>query len=103
MIVNIYNRKWVRWWYRLLSGNQNAERAAIAIWPFIFWGPAKETIGAAWRRHEEFHLHHQARWLVIPWFVVYGILYLKYGYWNHPWEVAAREAENAGKLDGLSG
>lgn len=91
--MNIYDCEWVRFLYRLFSGHENAERAAITVWPFIFWGPEEETIGDRWRRHEEFHLHHQARWLVIPWYIVYGILYVRFGYDNHPWEKMASKAE----------
>lgn len=80
-MINIYNIKWLPWrWH------------SIAICPFIFYYYARDDVSPWLRRHEEYHWHHQLRWLVIPWFIIYGLMWLHYGYKKHPWERAANNA-----------
>ena len=61
----------------------------ITLCPFIFYSDSEADVPDWLRKHEEYHWHHQLRWLVIPWLVVYGLLWLWYGYQFHPWEIAA--------------
>ena len=81
-MINIYNCSWLDKLY------------GLTVWPFIFYRAKVDDISPCNVKHEEYHYHHQARWLVLPWFIVYGFLFLFHGYKNHPWEVLAREAEN---------
>jgi len=87
-MINIYSQNWV---FKIVPGHY--EQEGITIWPFIFYTCTKEALTEPLRRHEEYHWRHQLKWLVIPWYIVYWILRLKYGYWNHPWEELARRAE----------
>lgn len=86
-MINLYSQKWV---LRLVPGTH--EQEAICVWPFIFYSCEKAVVSDRLRRHEEYHWHHQLRWLVIPWFVIYGLMWLQYGYSAHPWEKLARAA-----------
>jgi hypothetical protein len=86
-MINIYNKKWV---LRVVPGNHPFE--GIAIFPFVIYSHSKEEIPKQLRMHEEYHIEHQLRWGVLPWFVAYWLLLIVYGYNKHPFEVAARKA-----------
>ena len=44
-------------------------------------------------RHEQAHWKQYERMGAIRFYVGYIALWLRYGYWNHPWEIEARKAE----------
>ena len=44
-------------------------------------------------RHEQAHWAQYERMGAIRFYVGYIALWLRYGYWNHPWEIEARKAE----------
>ena len=90
-MINLYNQHWV---FSVVPDDHEVE--GICVCPFIFYTCAKGHVPEGLRRHEEYHWRHQLRWLVIPWFIVYGVLWIFYGYYQHPWEKLAREAENDG-------
>ncbi len=77
----IYNCKWLGRHY------------GMTIWPFIFYRATREDLSPWNREHEEFHWRHQLQWLVVPWFIIYGIMWLMYGN-DNPWEKLAKEAES---------
>ena len=87
--INIYNQMWLSW-FKWVS---KSGAGGLTIFPFIFYYNAREDVGARLRRHEQYHWHHQLRWLVLPWYVVYWLIFLFTGYHNHPWEQLARGAE----------
>jgi len=79
-MINRYSQKWIPFGYK-----------GYTMWPFIFYYDAQPEDWLV--RHEEYHYWHQFRWFVIPWYVVYWVMYMFYGYDEHPWEILAREAE----------
>ena len=62
--------------------------AAWAFWPFIFY---KSKNHATLRRtnHEKIHHAQQLEMLLIPFYILYGIYHLKYGYRDNPFEEEA--------------
>lgn len=46
-------------------------------------------------RHEQAHWEQAQRLGTVRWYWLYLWYFLRYGYWNNPFEVEAREAENA--------
>ncbi len=51
---------------------------AFVVWPFIFYEPkawGEECVQV----HERYHWMDQLRWLLLPWFLVYGMLAIFYG------------------------
>ena len=87
--INIYNCHWLSW----VKWVSKKGAAGLTVWPFIFYGMPKSGVGGRLRRHEEYHWWHQIRWLVLPWHVAYWSIFLVTGYWEHPWEKLARNAE----------
>jgi hypothetical protein len=81
MIVK-YSQKWLPFGWK-----------GMAVFPFIFYYEPRYKVPDWLERHEEYHYHHQLRWLVIPWWIAYWILWTIHGYQNHPWEILARRAE----------
>ncbi len=66
---------------------------AVAIWPWIFVLP--EYAGdEKLIRHERKHLDQWKRYLIIAFLPVYLYYHFKYGYWDNPLEVEARDAES---------
>ena len=62
---------------------------AVTIWPFVFYEPHVWNDECV-QRHERYHWIDQIKWLVIPWFVIYLLLSLKYGGGRrHPFEQKA--------------
>jgi hypothetical protein len=47
--------------------------SAVCVWPFI-WYEEHVYDDPCLQVHERYHWQDQLRWLVIPWFIVYGIL-----------------------------
>ena len=59
---------------------------AVTVWPFI-WYEAQVWDDPCVQIHERYHWSDQVRWLVIPWFVAYFALSLRYGgFRDHPLE-----------------
>jgi hypothetical protein len=81
---NKYNQKWVS----LLWGEK---RWAVTIGCITFYSVPKSEVHASWQAHEDWHKVQWRR----DWYVLFLIKYLyynwKYGYWNNPYEVEARE------------
>jgi len=92
--MNVYKQKWLVPLFRIFSGRKKAKKAAITLWPFVLYSVGKDEVNERWRNHENFHLKHQAKWGVLPWYPIYGVLYLIHGYEDHPWEKLARKAED---------
>ena len=67
---------------------------AVTIWPVIVYEPqvwASPSVQA----HERYHWKDQLRWLVVPWFIAYGLLRLRYsGGRDHPLEREAYRIED---------
>lgn len=89
----LYNQEWIKW-QKIYMG-KGIEPWGMTAWPFILFRHSKDEVTQAMINHETHHFNHQRRWLWFPFLydIVYGLLLLKHGYWNHPWEVAARAAE----------
>ena len=67
---------------------------AVTVWPFIVYEPQFWDDKCV-QLHERYHWIEQLRWLVLPWFAVYGILSLRYGGGRgHPLEKAAYRLED---------
>lgn len=59
----------------------------LAIWPFIFMvDPTNEKL----LRHEMVHIEQQKRGWLIGFYIKYFYYQWKYGYYNNPYEVEAR-------------
>ena len=59
---------------------------AVTLWPFIFY-EKQIRHDPAIQAHERYHWKDQMRWLVLPWFIVYGALLPFYGgFRKHPME-----------------
>ena len=57
---------------------------AIAIFPFLFYRgdpPSERTI-----RHEKIHFRQQIEMFILPFYLLYAILWLLYGYKENPFE-----------------
>jgi len=89
MIINVYMQKWLVW----CKWVSKKGAGGMTIWPFIFYSMGKMEVSTRLREHEEFHWPHQLRWIVIPWFIAYWVIFIFTGYYDHPWERMAREAE----------
>lgn len=61
--------------------------SAIAIFPFIF--TRKDEISEEIINHEKIHFAQQKELLIIPFFLLYGIFHLIYGYRKNPFEKEA--------------
>jgi len=90
-MINLYSQKWIAW-QRIYMG-KDVKPLGFTFWPFIFYRNSKEEVPSWLRLHEEFHWWHQLKWLVIPYHLIYVILWIFYGYKDHPWEKLARLAE----------
>ncbi len=68
---------------------------AVTIWPFIFyerdvWDDECVQV------HERYHWDEQLKWLIIPWFIAYGVLSLVYGGGRrHPMELEAYRRQDS--------
>jgi hypothetical protein len=86
-----YNQNWV-----MLLAQPNVKTWAITIGQTTYYSESKEYVDARprWRKHEECHKFQWKR----EGFLKFAKKYLenlkKYGYYNNPFEVEAREAEN---------
>jgi len=64
---------------------------AATYYPFIFMWPP-ENAKVDWRVfHEKVHYEQWKRYWIIGYVFVSLYYYMKYGYWNHPFEIEARE------------
>lgn len=92
--MDVYNQKWIAW-QKVYMG-KDIEPWGLCAWPFIFYRDSKEQVSDRMRRHEGYHFARQRKWLFFPFLydICYIYLWFKHGYMNHPWEIAAREAEN---------
>lgn len=60
----------------------------IVLWPFIFYQ------GEPWlrlRRHERVHVAQMRKHGVLKFYALYLWYSIRYGYWNNPFEIEARE------------
>lgn len=48
----------------------------LTIFPFIFISHKKESCPEWLLRHEQVHIKQQLRWLILPFFVIYGAHYV---------------------------
>jgi len=79
----------VRWFLR------TAGYAGITLPPRGIYILQARMGDMALRRHEQAHWRQYRRMGVLRFYLTYGWYTLRYGYWNNPMEVEAREAENA--------
>lgn len=89
----IVTNKIARWIVGIANRfNKGFNIVAVTIWPFIFlYPPESETLQLI--RHERKHLEQWESYWLIGFLPVYFWQYKKYGYWNMPLEVEARNAE----------
>ncbi len=67
----------------------------LTLWPFCFYGPGGKD-DKCLQVHEHYHWDQALRWGVIPWYVVYGLLALRWGTsTEHPLERPAYAAQAA--------
>lgn len=70
-----------------------SNRAAITLCPFILYTKAYRYDQCI-RVHEHYHWKQALRWGILPWYIWYLILWLRYGYnQNHPLERQAYRLE----------
>ena len=62
----------------------------LAFYPFIFIAgePLDHLV-----KHEKVHIKQQLRGWLIGFYVKYLYYNIRYGYWNNPYEVEARQGE----------
>ena len=66
----------------------------IVLWPFVFMRPyPTETQNKILFRHELQHCYQIKQHGVVRFYVRHLWLFMKHGYWNHPDEIEAREAQ----------
>ena len=72
---------------------------AVTIWPFIFYEhQVRDDLSI--QAHERYHLKHQLKWCVLPWFIDYVALLPFYGgFRKHPFERSAYELEDKVKSE----
>ena len=94
-----WNEKTVNW----LPGRNTV---GMMIWPFILYkGMPSEGL----RAHEWYHWRHALRWLVVPWYITYGLLFVIYRTSGpcHPFEepayAAAKEVESGNLGEPIDG
>lgn len=89
----LYNQRWIKW-QKIYMG-KDIEPYGWCAWPFIFFRDSRADVSGRMIRHEMYHYKRQCRLLWFPFVYDIGYLYLwlKHGYWDHPWEKLAREAE----------
>ena len=67
---------------------------AITLFPFIFYRKDVDSYRKGLRAHERYHWDNALRWGVLPFYVIYVVLLLKYGGGeNHPLEKPAYELQ----------
>lgn len=76
-------------------------QGAVTLWPFGIWYKASRATPAV-RAHEHYHWEQQRRWKGVPWYLLYGLLMLRYGGGpKHPLEISPyrlqRELEAQGQ------
>lgn len=59
---------------------------AVALYPFIFY---KKDINLIDVNHEKIHLKQQLELLILPFYILYAIFHLIYGYDKNPFEKEA--------------
>lgn len=63
----------------------------FAFWPFIFFEKTEDNTPYH-RAHEKKHIEQWVRYWLFGFLPLYLYQWLKYGYWNMPLEVEARQA-----------
>ena len=68
--------------------------AAITLCPFIFYRPGENTNSL--HEHEMYHWRQQRRYWILPWMLLYGLLFVLYrtGKRGHPMERRAYEIQD---------
>jgi hypothetical protein len=64
---------------------------AISLFPFIF---TKTQLAGRDINHEKIHHKQQLELIIIPFFLVYLVLHLIYGYKKNPFEIEAYQNED---------
>ena len=78
----------IRWWLKLTGFS------GITLPPFAIYVLAEQMGNQRLRRHEEAHWEQYKRMGAVKFYAAYLWFTIRYGYWNNPLEVQAREAEN---------
>jgi len=83
--MDFYNQKWV-------SSLWGRPSWAVTIGGCTFYSVSEIEVDSKWRRHEDEHKRQWRRGWYIGFLVKYLYYNMRLGYWNNPYEVAAREA-----------
>ena len=82
--MNLYNQRWIsKVWGRDLW--------AVTIGRCSFFSVPKKRVSLRWQAHEDFHKKQWREMWYIGFLLKYLYFHVKYGYWNNPLEVEARE------------
>ena len=77
----------IRWFLRTTG------YAGICLPPVGIFILAEHMYSDRLIRHERAHWAQWQRMGAVKFYVGYVALWLRYGYWNHPWEIEARKLE----------
>lgn len=77
----------ILWWLRM------SRYKAITLPPFGIYALPEHLDNEPLRRHEQEHWRQYQANGAIKFYAKYLWFLLRHGYWNSPWEVAARQAE----------
>ena len=77
----------IRWWLKLTGF------AGITLPPFGVFITAERMSDVLLHKHEQAHWQQYQRMGLVKFYVLYLYYLARYGYWNSPLEVEAREAE----------
>jgi hypothetical protein len=90
-MMDKYNH-WLGKFFGLINGQK---RFAITLGQTTYYSVSEETIGPAWRFHEDWHKYQWAMDGVIKFSLLYVWYLIRYGYYDNPYEVEAREMERS--------
>lgn len=96
-----YRIKENSWLVRLAAKGMKAEKLAMVLGSNIhLYNTTREEFLAdeRWLRHELKHIEQFKRYGIVGYLVKYTVASIRYGYYNNPFEVEAREAEDAPTL-----
>jgi len=81
---NFYNQRWVAILWR-------NDLWAVTIGSCTFFTVPQDMVSNKWHAHEDFHKKQWRDGWYIGFLLKYLYFNVKYGYWNNPYEVAARD------------
>ncbi|MFN4285212.1 MAG: DUF4157 domain-containing protein [Lacibacter sp.] len=96
------NQKRVRirensWLARLAAFFLGSKSAVAMVWgrSIHVWGATREQFlqNPGWLRHELAHIEQVSRYGWVPFVLLYAWYSIRFGYYNNPFEVAARQKE----------